>query len=136
MAAPTCPIEGLIGEISVGGTFIGWLMGVTLNASRAVTPIRGMGTYEASCLLKGIVNYEGSFKRAFMCADMLDLFRDSVTTGGAEFAGSFYPRGTAACGTISGSLVFTSWSLTGWEYESEAAKVTEMDFVLYAVSTP
>jgi len=136
MVDPTCPIEGLIGEISVGGTFVGWLMGVTLNATRSVTQIRGMGTFEASCILKGIVNYEGSFKKAYMCATYFDIFRDSVTTGGAEYAGTFYPRGTAACGTIAGSLVFTSWGLTGWESESEAAKIEEMDFVLYAVSSP
>lgn len=134
--AVTCPIEGLIGEISVGGTFVGWLMGVSLSASRAVTPIRGMGTYEADCMLKGIVNYEGSFSRAFMCAEFFDIFRDSTTTGGAEFAGTFYPRGTSACGTIAGSLVFTSWALTGWEAESEAAKIVDLDFLLYAVSTP
>ncbi len=136
MATPTCPIEGLIGEISVGGTFVGWLMNVTLNATRAATPIRAMGTFEASCILKGIVNYEGSYGKAYLCADFFDIFRDSVTTGGQEFAGTFYPRGTAACGTIAGSLVFTSWGLTGWEAESEAAKMEDMDFLLYAVSSP
>lgn len=132
----TCPIEGLIGDISVGGTFIGMLTGVTLNGSRDVTQFRAMGTYETSCLLPGIVEYTGSFEKAFMCEGWLDIFRDSSTSGGSEFAGTFYPRGTAACGTIAGSLMFTSWGITGWEAESSAAKLENLDFVLYSVSTP
>lgn len=136
MSTPTCPIEGLVGDISVGGTFVGMLTGVTLSATRDVTEFAAMGTYETDCLLPGRVRYSGSFERGYMCATFFDIFRDSTSTGGAEFAGTFYPRGTAACGTIAGSLMFTTWNLTGWDAESSAAKLESMDFVLYAVSSP
>ena len=132
----TCPIEGLIGDLSVGGTFVGMLTGVTLSASRDATEFSAMGTYETSCLLPGRVRYSGSFEKAYMCATWFDIFRDSSTTGGVEYAGTFYPRGTAACGTIAGSLMLTSWALNGWEAESSAAKTEAMDFILYAVSSP
>jgi len=136
MTDPTCPIAGLIGDISVGGTFVGMLTGVTLNATRDVTEFAAMGTFETTCLLPGRVRYAGNFDKGYMCATYFDIFRDSPTTGGATFAGTFYPRGTAACGTIAGSLMFTSWALEGWEAESSAAKIESMDFILIAVSSP
>ena len=136
MTDPTCPSEGLIGDISVGGTFVGMLTGVTLNATRDATEFAAMGTYETTCLLPGRVRYSGNFDRGFMCAAYFDIFRDSPSTGGATFAGTFYPRGTAACGTIAGSLMFTSWGLEGWEAESSAAKIEAMDFILFNVSSP
>ena len=132
----TCPIEGLIGDVSLNGTYIALLTGVTLNATRDVTEFSAMGTYETTCLLPGRVRFAGNFDKGFACASYFDIFRDSSTLGGVEFAGTFYPRGTSACGTIAGSLMFTSWALSGWEAESSAAKIESMDFVLYAVSSP
>ena len=128
----TCAIEGLVGEVALGGTLVAWLMGVTLTATRAQTQIRAMGTYDATCILKGIRNWEGSVQRAFLCAEWVDLFLLNNT----EFSGTFYPRGTAACGTIAGSLAFKGYSLDGWEAESEAAKMENLDFDFYVVTTP
>ncbi len=84
----TCPIEGLIGDVSLNGTYIMLLTGVTLNATRDVTEFSAMGTYETSCLLPGRVRYAGNFDKGFACESYFDIFRDNPTTGGAQFAGS------------------------------------------------
>jgi len=138
MAVPNYPVEGLIGKISLGGVTIGHLLGVELSGDRSVTHYRAMGTYDATTLLRGRRNYEGSARKAFICGDFLTLFRDNCGT----IAGTFYPRyghctgGTTACGTIAGSLIFTGWRLTGWEAEAEAAKIEELTFAMYNVSQP
>ena len=138
MAAPNYPVEGLIGKISLGGTIIGHLLGVELSGDRSVTHYRPMNAYDATTLLRGRRNYEGSARKAFICGDFLTLFRNNCGT----IAGTFYPRyghctgGTTACGTIAGSLIFTGWRLTGWEAEAEAAKIEELTFAMYNVSQP
>ena len=138
MAVPNYPTEGLIGKISLGGTVIGHLLGVELSGDRSVTHYRAMGTYDATTLLRGRRNYEGSARKAYICGDFLTLFRDNCGT----IAGTFYPRyghctgGTTACGTIGGSLIFTGWRLTGWEAEAEAAKIEELTFAMYNISQP
>ena len=130
------PVEGLIGKISFGGTIVGHLLGVELSGDRSVTHYRAMGTYNATTLLRGRRNFEGSARKAFLCGDFLTYFLNDCGT----FAGTFYPRyghctdGTTACGTIGGSLIFTGWRLTGWEAEAEAAKVEELTFAMYEVA--
>ncbi len=129
-------IEGLIGEVSIGGSLVGFLTGVNLRANRASASIRGYGTFEASHILKGIVDYNGAVAKAYICNEWLDNFRNSTTSGGVEWEGTFYPRGTAECGTIAGKLIFTSWNLDNWVAESEAAKIENLEFILYSVTTP
>jgi len=53
-----------------------------------------------------------------------------------DYAATIYPRGTAACGTIAGSIAIKSWRISGIETESEAAVIEEISFDMYAVSTP
>lgn len=133
MAVPDYPVEGLVGKISINGTIVGHLLGVELSGDRSVTHYRAMGTYNATSLLRGRRNFEGSARKAFLCGDFLGFFLNDCGT----FAGTFYPRYGActesACGTIAGSLVFTGWRLTGWEAEAEAAKIEELTFAMYDV---
>jgi len=137
------PIEGLIGWVNLiappgtvgDGTLIGHLLGVELSGDRSQTQFRTMGTYDTAYILKGRRNFEGSARKAFICGDLLDLFRLDCT----EFIGSFYPRGgecgvTTPCGTFSGTIAFKSWRLTGWESEAEAAKIEEVTFDIYNIT--
>ena len=128
--------EGLIGRVTWGGTVIGHLLGVELSGDRSTTPYRAIGTYNPTQILKGRRNFEGSARHAYLCGDFLSLFRLDCQ----EFAGSFFPRYGecvgSACGTIAGTIVFKSWTLTGWEAEAEAAKIEEVTFDLYNVTQP
>jgi len=132
------PVEGLHGRISFGGTVIGHLLGVDLSGDRSTTQYRAMGTINTTSILKGRRNFEGSAKKAYICGDFLTLFLDNCT----EFQGSFFPRygmcvgGVTACGTIAGTIVFKSWTMTGWEAEAEAAKIEEIGFDIYNISQP
>lgn len=128
----TTAIEGLVGRLSLGGTIVALLTGVTLSGSRAQTQWRAMGTYDATQILKGARNFEGTARKAYLCGDWFDLFLLNTT----EYAATLYPRGTTACGTIAGSIAIKSWSIAGMETESEAAVIEEIAFDMYAVSTP
>jgi len=132
MAVPTTAIEGLIGELSIGGTFIAYLTGIEFSGDRSQTPWRAMGTYDPHQILKGRRNYEGAARKAYICGDWLDVFMVNLT----DYAGTIYPRGTAACGTISGSLAIKTYRITGMETESEAAVIEDITFDMYAISTP
>lgn len=128
----TTAIEGLIGELSIGGTMIGFLTGIEFSADRAQTPWRAMGSYDPTQILKGRRNYEGAARRAFLCAEWLDIFMVNTT----DYAATIYPRGTGVCGTIAGSLAIKTYSVTGMETESEAAVIEEITFDMYNITTP
>jgi len=128
----TTAIEGLVGQISIGGTLIGFLTGVDFSGDRSQTPWRASGSFDPTQILKGRRNYEGTARKAYLCGDWLDLFMVNAT----DYAATIYPRGTAACGTIAGSLAIKSYRVTGMETESEAAVIEEISFDMYAVSTP
>lgn len=128
----TTAIEGLVGQLSLGGTIVGLLTGVTLSGNRSQTPWRAMGTYDATQILKGRRNYEGTARKAYLCGDWLDLFALDKT----EFAATLYPRGTTGCGTIAGSIAIKNWNIAGLETESEAAVLDEIAFDMYQVTTP
>lgn len=130
MPLPTCPIEGLVGEVTLNGTFIGWLMGVRLNGRRVTEQIRTLGTVRSVDVMSGRVDYTGNFRTAYICNDMYDLFESD-----SAFSCYLYPRGTAECGTLRGTVLFTGWSMENWKFESEAAKLDDMDFVIYNVET-
>jgi len=139
MADPTTAIEGLVGELSIGGTIIGLLTGITFSGDRSQTPWRPMGDYDPLQILKGRRNFEGSAEKAYICGDWLDLFKVNCT----DYAATIYPRGrticpgtVTACGTIAGSIAIKSWRLSGMETESEAAVLSEITFDAYAVTTP
>jgi hypothetical protein len=95
-------IEGLIGQISIGGTMIAFLTGVDFSTDRSQTRWRAMGTFNPTQILKGRRNFEGSVRRAYLCCEFLDDFMRDDT----EFSAVIYPRGTAACGTIQGTIAF------------------------------
>lgn len=128
----TTAIEGLIGQISVGGTIVGFLTGVEFGGDRSQTPWRAMGTYDPTQILKGRRNWDGVVRRAYICGEFVDVFAQNLT----EYAATIYPRGTAGCGTIAGSIAFKSIRITGMETESEAAVVKELAFDMYVVTTP
>jgi len=111
---------------------IGFLTGIEFSGDRAQTPWRAMGSYDPTQILLGRRNYEGAARKAYLCGDWLDLFMVNDTV----YAGSIYPRGTAGCGTIAGSLAIKTYSVTGMETESEAAVIEEITFDMYAISTP
>ena len=128
----TTATEGLIGEISIGGTLVALLTGVEFSGDRSQTPWRAMGTYNPTQILKGRRNFEGTARKAYLCGDWVDLFMVNQT----DYAATIYPRGTAACGTIAGSLAIKSYRLTGMETESEAAVIEEIAFDMFAITTP
>ncbi len=139
MATPSTAIEGLVGELSLGGTLIALLTGFSMSGDRSQTPWRPMGSRDPLQILKGRRNFEGSAEKAYVCGDWLDLFLVNCT----DYAATLYPRGQTicpgtvpACGTIAGSIAIKSWRLTGSELESEAAVLTEISFDFYAVTTP
>jgi len=125
-------IEGLIGELSIGGTMICFLTGIDFSGDRAQTPWRAMGSYDPTQILLGRRNYEGAARKAYLCGDWLDTFMVNETV----YSATIYPRGTAGCGTIAGSLAIKTYSVTGMETESEAAVIEEITFDMYAISTP
>jgi len=125
-------IEGLVGELSIGGTMIALLTGIEFSGDRSQTPWRAMGTYDPTQILKGRRNYEGVARKAYLCGDWLDVFMVNNT----DYAATIYPRGTAGCGKIAGSIAIKSYRITGMETESEAAVIEEIAFDMYAVSTP
>jgi len=125
-------IEGLIGELSLGGTYIAFLTGIDFSADRAQTPWRSMGSFDPTQILKGRRNYEGAARKAFLCAEWLDVFMQNQL----DYAATIYPRGTTGCGTIAGSIAIKSYSVTGMETESEAAVIEEITFDMYGVTTP
>ena len=128
----TTAIEGLIGQIGIGGTIIGFLTGIEFSGDRSTTPWRAMGSYDPTQILLGRRNYEGGAKKAFMCGDWLDYFMQNTTI----YAATIYPRGTAGCGTIAGSIAIKSYRITGMETESEAAVIEEITFDMYDITTP
>ena len=128
----TDAIEGLVGQISIGGTLIGFLTGITFSGDRSQTPWRAMGTYDPTQILKGRRNYEGSSQKAYLCGDWLDVFMVNDT----DYSGTIYPRGTSACGTIAGSLAIKTYSVTGMETESEVAVIEGITFDMFMITTP
>ena len=132
-------IEGLIGELSVGGTMIAFLTGINFSGDRSQTPWRAMGSYDPTQILLGRRNYEGAARKAYLCGDWLDDFMVNCTV----YAATIYPRGRticpgggSACGTIAGSLAIKTYTITGMETESEAAVIEEITFDMYAITTP
>ena len=119
-------MEGLIGEVSLNGTFIAWLTGVSLDGSRAIEQIRTLGTVRSVGVMPGRVNFKGKFKHAYLCNGVFNLFESDQA-----FSAYFYPRGFASCGTYRGTVLFTGWSMENWKSESEGAKLDDMDFVVY-----
>jgi hypothetical protein len=128
----TVAIEGLIGQISIGGTLVGFLTGIEFGGDRSQTPWRAMGTYDPTQILKGRRNWDGVVRRAYICGEFVDVFAQNQT----EYSCLIYPRGTAGCGTVQGTIAFKSLRVTGMEHESEAAVVKELAFDMYNVTTP
>lgn len=135
----TSAIEGLVGELSIDGNMIALLTGIEFSADRAQTPWRPMGSFDPMQILKGRRNYEGAARKAYLCAEWLDVFMVNCT----DYSATLYPRGRTicpgtvlACGAIAGSLAIKSYSITGMETESEAAVIEEITFDMYAITTP
>ncbi len=125
-------IEGLIGELSLGGTMIAFLTGIEFSGDRSQTPWRAMGSFDPTQILKGRRNYEGAARKAYLCGNWLDVFMVNQL----DYSATIYPRGTAACGTIAGSLAIKTYTVTGMETESEAAVIEGITFDMYAITTP
>jgi len=135
----TVAVEGLRGELSIGGTLIALLTGIEFSGDRSQTPWRAMGSYDPTQILKGRRNYEGTARKAYLCGDWLDLFMINCT----DYAATIYPRGrtncpgtVAACGTIAGSISIKTYRVSGMEMESEAAVISEISFDMFSVTTP
>lgn len=132
MAVPTTSYEGFRATISVGGTVVGLLMGIEFGGDRSQTPWRPMGVYDPIQILKGRRNWDGTVRRAYICGEFVDVFMQNNT----EYAATIYPRGSAACGTVAGSIAFKSIRVTQMEYENEAPVMKELAFDMYVVTTP
>jgi len=134
MAAPTTAYEGFRATIGVGGTIVGFLTGIEFGGDRSQTPWRPMGAYDPLQILKGRRNWDGTVRRAYVCAEFIGVFMQN----NLDYAATIYPRGTTGCGTFSGSIAFKSIRVTQMEYENEAPVVKELAFDIYqvAISAP
>jgi len=125
--------EGLYAKIYLGtvcpaGTadLVAVLTGVELSWSQSNTQWRPMGSLVAEDVLRGPLNWEGSFKKAYVN----NTYLGSFNVGTVVYCGSICPRGTAPP-AILGSLVLTGGSLGPMETENEAAVEEEHTFMLY-----
>lgn len=123
--------EGLRAVLAFNGGVVALLTGIDFSGSRAQTPFRPMGSYDATQILKGARNFEGAARQGYVCGDWMGSFKTNCT----NYAATFYPSGSASCGGIGGTcgsfsatVAIKGYSITGMEMESEAAVIEEITF--------
>jgi len=125
--------EGLYAYIYLGTAcpvadtdVIALLTGVELSWSQTNSPFFGMGSLHPASILRGVIGWEGRFKKAFLHTDLMGTFNSGTYT----LCGSIRPRGTARpC--IVGTLEFTGGSLANMEAGSEAAVMEDEGFIMH-----
>jgi len=121
--------EGLNASISLGGTAIGWLAGVSFTARRAVESWTSMGSTVPDDVLKGVVEYTGGFSRAYIDNTYFDIF-----VSGTALQGTIFPRG-GSTPYIAGTLVISDYTLSNMERSSATAVVEEGSFTMYGITS-
>jgi len=102
------------------------LTGVELSWSQTNSPFFGMGSLHPASILRGVINWEGRFKKAYVDNKWLGTFH----IGTYQFCGSITPRGTNLPFII-GTVILTGGSLANMEAGSEAAVMEDEGFIIY-----
>ena len=84
------------------------------------------GSLHPSQVLRGVIAWEGRFKKAFVKTSYLGSFN----SGTIPFCGSIVPRGGNSP-AIMGTVELTGGALSNMEAENEAAVMEDQGFILY-----
>lgn len=117
-----------LGTVAGGTTIpISLLTGVELSWTQAKKRffVAG-GSLHPSSVLRGIIQYDGKFKKAYVD----NMFLGSVNIGTLSFFGSIVPRGGNSP-AILGTVELTGGALGGMAAESEAAVTEDEGFIIY-----
>ncbi len=120
-----CRDNGIIGL----GSVVVMLTGVDLNWSQAKRRFFSSGSLQPESVLDGIVEWNGSFKRAYSS----NVYAGTFNIGTVRWIGSIVPRGTVQP-AIMGTLAFNGGNIRNMAAESNEAVTEEQNFVLYNVS--
>lgn len=85
-----------------------------------------MGALNASDLLRGVIEWEGSFKKGYLTNVWLGTFN----LGTYVFCGSLSPRG-GHTPSILGSVILTGGSLANMESEQAEAVMEDEGFIMF-----
>ncbi len=121
-----CQSSGTVGP----GSVVVMLTGVDVSWSQAGRRFyQSGGSMLPSSVLDGIIEWNGSFKRAYAS----NVYTGTFNIGTVRYIGSIVPRGTASP-AIMGTLAFTGGNIRNMAAESNEAVTEEQGFVLYNVS--
>ena len=84
------------------------------------------GSLHPSQVLRGIISWEGRFKKAYIDNTYLGTFNQ----GTIPFCGSIVPRGGSSP-AIMGTVELTGGALSNMEAENEAAVMEDQGFIIY-----
>lgn len=129
--------EGLYAYMYLGGAapagtadVIALFTGVELSWSQTKRRFyQGGGSLHPSQVLRGIIQWEGRFKRAYTSNDYLGTLNE----GTVPMYGSIVPRGGNSP-AILGTVELTGGSLSNMEAENEAAVEEDQGFIIYNLS--
>lgn len=128
--------EGLYAHIYLGtacpaGTAntVALLTGVSLSWDQSNTRFYGMGSVLPADVLRGPVEFDGGFTKAYVDNSYLG----TVLNGTYELCGSICPRGTVTP-AILGTLVLNGGSLSDMAAGDESAVIEDHSFIIYNIS--
>ena len=108
---------------------VAMLTGVELSWTQAKRRFYSLGSLLPETVLDGIIEWNGSFKRAFFT----NKYLGSLNIGTCRFVGSIVPRGTASP-AIMGTIKLTGGNIRNMAAESNEAVMEEQNFILYNVT--
>lgn len=117
------------GTAVVAGSVIALLTGIELSWSQTAKRFYSMGSLQTYQVLKGPIQWDGSFKKAYTDNKWLGTFN----LGTYLLYGSITP-GTAYSPAILGTMVLTGGRLSNMTTESVNAIEEDNTFILYNVS--
>ena len=100
--------------------------GVDLSWSQRKTRFYVSGSLHPSCLLDGVIEWEGRFHKAYLT----NLWLGTFNIGTYLYCGSIVPRG-ATSPAILGTVALTGGSLANMAAENEAAVMEDQGFIMY-----
>jgi hypothetical protein len=117
---------GMFVVFHLAGAGIALLDGVTLTWNQPNKRYFPCGSLDAVAIYRGPVEWEGSFKRAFVSPSLMGSFN----VGTNSFVGTIFPTG----GTnplVSGTILLTGGSLNNLEREQLDISEEEHKFLIY-----
>lgn len=121
--------EGLNASISLGGTVIGFLTGISFSGRRTVESWTSMGSTDPTDALLGPLEYTGGFSRAYIDNTYFDVF-----TSGTALVGTIFPRG-GTTPYIAGTMVLSDYTISNMEKSTATAVAEEGSFTMYNISS-